>query len=160
MSMRARGVRPVVAAAAVTLTVILVTLYANGGPGRAPAVRGARRGTSGATASDRDDRVVSVWVSVTNVDRGHMLSKFRKFFGSLVGRRGRCRAAFELNVIADNVSRAAVDGVVDEFAATRRETHRLTVNTRRRGPVRRSVCRALISGGPAVVFAAGPLRFP
>lgn len=130
----------------------MVVLYANGG-GPATASRNGGRVTGG--DGDGGRRSVSVWVSVTKVDRGRLLSKFRKFFGSLVGRLGRCRAAVQLNVIADNASRAAVDGVVSEFAALHpgAET-RLTVNAAAAATATATVA----TNGANGRFAAGPLR--
>lgn len=65
---------------------------------------------------------ISIWVSVTKIDRGHLLSKFHKFFKSLVGQRGKCRAVFELNVITDATSRPTVDGVINKFIKQYKET--------------------------------------
>jgi len=59
---------------------------------------------------------------VTKIDRGHLLTKFRKFFKSLISHRGQCRAIFELNVITDNASRPTVDSVIHEFSEQYKET--------------------------------------
>lgn len=65
---------------------------------------------------------ISIWVSVTKIGRGHLLSKFQKFFKSLVNQRGKCRAVFELNVITDATSRRAVDSVINKLSKQYKET--------------------------------------
>lgn len=130
------------------LTILLVLLYS-----------GRRWSATVGSVDDAPPRadVISIWVSVTKVGTGHLLPKFRRFFKSLVGRRGdRCRAVFRLNVIADNVSWPTVDRVVrDEF-----DDPTLL-------QVRRLAARAFWSPGIPCPFKArpsavpvGPLRFP
>jgi len=108
---------------AITVFAILLILYTSSfssGPWTAVGVKSkpissAKDVAAAAARADAND-VVSIWISVTKIGRGHLLPKFRKFFESLVGRRGgRCRAVFQLNVITDNASRPTVDGVVNEF---------------------------------------------
>lgn len=74
----------------------------------------------------KSESKVSIWISVTKIDRGHLLTKFRKFFKSLVSQRGQCRAAIELNVITDIVSRPTVNNVIYELNKQYKETY-LTV---------------------------------
>lgn len=112
----------------ITVFTVLVILYAN--PPKT-AVDVAFRASSRSTHAAADEnavaeasRVVSIWISVTKIARGHLLTKFRKFFRSLVGRRGGCRAVFELNVITDNASRPTVDGVIRELLGKRRRENR------------------------------------
>jgi len=80
-----------------------------------------------APPENQTESKVSIWISVTKIDRGHLLSKFRKFFKSLISHRGKCRAIFELNVITDNASRPTVDSIIYEFSKQYKETL-LTVN--------------------------------
>lgn len=76
--------------------------------------------------TNKSESKVSIWISVTKIDRGHLLTKFRKFFKSLVSQRGQCHAVFELNVITDVVSRPIVNNVIYEFSKQYKETY-LTV---------------------------------
>jgi hypothetical protein len=80
-----------------------------------------------APVDNKTESKVSIWISVTKIARGHLLTKFRKFFKSLISQRGKCRAVFELNVITDNASRPTVDSVINEFTKQYKETL-LTVN--------------------------------
>lgn len=73
-------------------------------------------------AVNKTESKVSIWISVTKITRGHLLTKFRKFFKSLVSQRGHCRAVFELNVITDNASRSTVDSVIYEYSRQYKET--------------------------------------
>lgn len=73
-------------------------------------------------AVNKTESKVSIWISVTKINRGHLLTKFRKFFKSLVSQRGDCRAVFELNVITDNASRPTVDNVIYEYSRQYKET--------------------------------------
>lgn len=72
-------------------------------------------------AINKTESKISIWISVTKIDRGHLLTKFRKFFKSLVGQRGHCRAVFELNLITDNTSRPIVDNVIHKFSKQYKE---------------------------------------
>lgn len=72
--------------------------------------------------TSKSESKISIWISVTKIDRGHLLTKFRKFFKSLVSQRGQCHAVFELNIITDDVSRPIVDSVIYEFSKQYKET--------------------------------------
>lgn len=109
--------------AAITVFTVLVILYSN--PKTVRVASSARRAAPSPSnhverTADKTRARVSVWISVTKIARGHLLAKFRKFFGSLVGRLddGECSdgaAVFELNVITDNASRPTVEGVIREL---------------------------------------------
>jgi len=113
---------------AITIFTILVILYSN--PKTAVNIKSKILSSSHVETAPLDNKTeskVSIWISVTKIDRGHLLSKFRKFFKSLISHRGKCRAIFELNVITDNASRPTVDSVIYEFTKRYKETL-LTVN--------------------------------
>lgn len=113
---------------AITIFTILVILYSN--PKTAINIKSKILSSSHVATAPPDNKSeskVSIWISVTKIDRGHLLTKFRKFFKSLISHRGKCRAIFELNVITDNASRPTVDSVIYEFSKQYKETL-LTVN--------------------------------
>lgn len=108
---------------AITIFTILVILYFNSKT--AVNIKSKILSSSHvATASpdNKSESKVSIWISVTKIDHGHLLTKFRKFFKSLISHRGQCRAIFELNVITDNASRPTVDSVIHEFSEQYKET--------------------------------------
>lgn len=78
--------------------------------------------SSNHAAVNKTQSKISLWVSVTKIARGHLLTKFRKFFKSLICQRGYCRSVFELNVITDNASRPIVDNVINELSEQYKET--------------------------------------
>lgn len=98
---------------ALTIFAILIILYSNSKT-EIINVKSKALSSSNAAADKREPKV-SIWISVTKITHGHLLTKFRKFFKSLINQRGKCRAVFELNVITDNASRATVDSVIYEF---------------------------------------------
>ncbi|VVC41546.1 Nucleotide-diphospho-sugar transferases [Cinara cedri] len=104
---------------AITIFTIVLILYSN--PKIAVNIKSNILSTNH-VASNKAESKISIWISVTKIDRGHLLTKFRKFFKSLVSQRGLCRAVFELNVITDNVSRPTVDSVIHEFSKQYKET--------------------------------------
>lgn len=108
---------------AITVFTILVILYSN----PKTAIKSKLLSTKHEVANITESTKVSIWISVTNIARGHLLTKFRKFFKSLVGQRGQCRAVFELNVITDNASRPTVDSIIHEFRKQFKDT-RLVVS--------------------------------
>lgn len=113
---------------AITIFTVLVILYSN--PNTAVNIKTKILSSSHVVAAAVDNETkskVSIWISVTKIARGHLLTKFRKFFKSLISQRGKCQAVFELNVITDNTSRSTVDSVVYEFSKQYKETL-LTVN--------------------------------
>jgi hypothetical protein len=95
-----------------TIFTILVILYFN--PKTRINVKSKALSSINA-AADKTEPKVSIWISVTKIAHGHLLTKFRRFFKSLVNQRGKCQAVFELNVITDNTSRPTVDSVIYEF---------------------------------------------
>lgn len=108
---------------AITVFTIILILYSN--PKTTVSIKSAILSPNNAATTNDvagGPSKVSIWISVTNIARGHLLAKFRKFFKSLVGQRGRCRAVFELNVITDNASRPTVDSVINEFSKQYKET--------------------------------------
>ncbi|XP_060863758.1 xyloside xylosyltransferase 1 [Metopolophium dirhodum] len=108
---------------AITIFTILVILYSN--PKTAINIKSKILSSSRVATAPPDNKTeskVSIWISVTKIDRGHLLTKFRKFFKSLISHRGKCRAIFELNVITDNASRPTVDSVIYEFSKQYKET--------------------------------------
>lgn len=104
---------------AITIFTVILILYAN--PKTAVNIKSKILSTNH-VASNRAETKISIWISVTKISRGHLLTKLRKFFESLVSQRGQCRAVFELNVITDNASRPTVDSVIQEFSKQYKET--------------------------------------
>lgn len=102
-----------------TILTVVVILYSN--PKTSFDVN-PRTWSAKHAVADSTEPKVSIWISVTKIDRGHLLTKFRKFFKSLLSQRGQCRAVFELNVITDNASRPVVDNVIHEFSKLYKET--------------------------------------
>ncbi|XP_050430473.1 xyloside xylosyltransferase 1 [Adelges cooleyi] len=72
--------------------------------------------------ANKPETKVSIWVTVTKISHGYLLAKFRKFFKSLIGRRGTCHSTFELNLITDNESRPTLDNVISEYLKQYEET--------------------------------------